>query len=261
MHQPMNQPIQGICQLTLIPVRKEPSERSELVTQLIFGETFVVEDQKGDWILVKTDWDQYKGWISAKMATLPDHMPGSTDEKQFVHDVFGRMILPGKNPEYLYLPGGSEIYPGHTGFESLGMFFTFDPICEIFHQGSSADLTGTALKFLNAPYLWGGRTIFGIDCSGFTQIVFKMNGKVLPRDAGQQAQAGIPVNFPDEIQPGDLAFFHNPEGAIVHTGMMLNHSEIIHASGKVRIDNIDKRGILNRETGQYTHHLSHIQRI
>jgi cell wall-associated NlpC family hydrolase len=115
--------------------------------------------------------------------------------------------------------------------------------------------------FLNAPYLWGGKTLFGIDCSGFTQVVFKMLGKNLKRDAWQQAEQGEIVNFLQEAKAGDLAFFDNAEGHVIHVGIMLNEQQIIHASGRVKIDPIDGQGIYSLDLKKHTHKLRIIKRV
>ena len=133
-------------------------------------------------------------------------------------------------------------------------------------NSSSIEHTETAIeelatKYLNAPYLWGGRSIWGIDCSGFTQLVFKMLGIKIRRDAYQQADQGITLGFIEEAEPGDLAFFDNEDGKIIHVGILLGQGKIIHASGKVRIDRIDHQGIFNEETGKYSHKLRIIKRI
>ncbi|MFM7813326.1 MAG: C40 family peptidase [Flavobacteriales bacterium] len=121
------------------------------------------------------------------------------------------------------------------------------------------------MSYLGAPYLWGGRTILGIDCSGFSQVVYRILGQSIPRDAWQQAGLGEEVSFVDEAQPGDLAFFDNAEGKIIHVGLILDRLEdslrIIHASGMVRIDTLDHQGIFNQETGEYSHNLRIIKRL
>ena len=124
-----------------------------------------------------------------------------------------------------------------------------------------SELINTAYMYLNAPYLWGGKTLFGIDCSGFTQMVYKLNGYKLLRDASQQASQGEVLSFIEESEPGDLAFFDNEEGKIIHVGIMLENNYIIHASGKVRIDRLDHLGIYNAELNRHTHRLRVIKKI
>ena len=182
-------------------------------------------------------------------------------EKVILKESIGRVLLPGNNKEYLYLPGGSEFYLENNGFQNAGYFLTFDPVCEVHDSKSKITIISTALKYLHSPYLWGGRTVLGIDCSGFIQVVFKMNGINLPRDAHQQAAKGSTINFLDETMPGDLAFFSNADGQIVHTGIIGKNHSIIHASGKVRIDKLDHQGIFNTETNKYSHTLRLIRRM
>jgi cell wall-associated NlpC family hydrolase len=122
-------------------------------------------------------------------------------------------------------------------------------------------LLNTAFMFLNAPYLWGGKTPFGVDCSGFTQMVYKLNGHKLMRDASQQSKQGEALSFIEESEPGDLAFFDNEEGNIIHVGIIMEDNYIIHASGKVRIDRLDHLGIYNAEANKHTHRLRVIKKI
>ena len=122
-------------------------------------------------------------------------------------------------------------------------------------------MTSTAYLFLNAPYLWGGKTPLGIDCSGFTQLVYKINGVKLKRDASDQALQGQTLSFIEESEPGDLAFFDDSEGNITHVGLLLENHRIIHASGMVRIDKIDQSGIFNIETQSHSHKLRFIKKM
>lgn len=260
----MKQDQLGICQLPIIPMRKEPSETSEQVSQVLFGELFEILEEKNNWLFIKLHFDNYLGWISKKMVSKIENYPLKPDfGKNFsvLKDSIGRIVLPGKKPEYIYIPGGSELLKENAGFIIGSLFFTFDPVSAIHEQNSAIDITGTALKYLNAPYLWGGRTIFGIDCSGFTQLVYKMNGLKIPRDAYQQAETGKIVHFLDDALPGDLVFFDNNDGIIIHTGILIDKSTIIHASGKVKIDKIDHQGIFDEDLNSYSHKLRIIKRI
>jgi cell wall-associated NlpC family hydrolase len=117
------------------------------------------------------------------------------------------------------------------------------------------------MRFINSPYIWGGRIPSGMDCSGFTQLVCKIHGKPIPRNSWQQAETGENISSIDEAKPGDLVFFDNEQGRIIHVGMMISSGLVIHASGRVRIDQIDHHGIFKKEIGAYSHHLRSIRRI
>ena len=101
----------------------------------------------------------------------------------------------------------------------------------------------------------------GMDCSGFSQVVHRIVGNDLPRDASQQVELGDTISFVEEAQAGDLAFFDNEEGNITHVGICLGGGDIIHASGSVRIDKLDHIGIFNADKGTYSHKLRVIKRI
>ena len=256
-------PTFGICQLTLIPIRKEPAEPSEMVSQLLYGETFEIIGSKGSWSHIRTHFDDYKGWITTKMLT-----PMDSDElnkyqlsnKIYLKEPVCRVSLTENKLPVSYLAGGSTLLEENNqlilGNHILGLEHT----AALHRPGSKVDIVGTALQFLNSPYLWGGRTIFGLDCSGFTQVVFKMNGFVLPRDAHQQAELGKTIHSLKDAQPGDLAFFDTGKGRIIHTGILLEHSEIIHSSGKVHIAKLDQEGIFYAEKNEYSHKLRLIKR-
>jgi hypothetical protein len=252
---------QGICQLALIPLRSEPSERSELVNQILFGETFSILETKENWSFIETHFDNYKGWITSKMATIFTYIPENILHPIYLKDEIGRISFPGNPIQFLWIPGGATLHKSGLEFTNFNESFTFDPVCQVHTSEAIQNLTETALKYLNAPYLWGGRTIFGIDCSGFTQIIHKMNGVNILRDASQQSEQGTLINSIEDAKPGDLAFFDNPEGRIIHVGMIIEKGKIIHASGKVRIDKIDQQGIYNEDFQKYTHKLRHIKRM
>ena len=250
----------GICNLAIIPVRLEPSDRSEQVTQLLFGEHFTILEQQQKWSKIKIVFDNYEGWIDNKQYQ-------EISEKQFDSLNENPIVLSADLIEFISNPK-NELLPISIGSslsflndESLNISnYSFEGVktCGV---KPKADLIKTAYMYLNAPYLWGGKTPFGIDCSGFTQMVYKLNGYNLLRDASQQATQGEVLSFIEESEPGDLAFFDNEEGNIIHVGIMLDNNYIIHASGKVRIDRLDHLGIYNAETNRHTHKLRVIKKI
>lgn len=250
----------GICNLAIVPLRFEPSDKSEQVSQLLFGEHFKIIEQNPKWIYVELAYDGYKGWIDSKQ------FQSITEEQfNFLNNIPN--VLSADLIEYISTPI-NQLIPISLG-SSLSFLdnddineskFSFDGIKVCGIKGKS-ELIKTAFMYLNAPYIWGGKSPFGIDCSGFTQMVYKLNGYQLFRDASQQASQGEPLSFIEESEPGDLAFFDNEEGKIIHVGIMMDDNYIIHASGKVRIDRLDHLGIYNVDTGRHTHKLRVIKKI
>ncbi|HEY2583698.1 MAG TPA: C40 family peptidase [Mucilaginibacter sp.] len=249
----------GICNLAIIPVKAEANEKSELVSQLLFGEAFEILEWKENWVKVTTAYDNYTGWIGRLQFIMLGHLAFKRLKQTPPPLTYRPVTQAWKiiNNSILYLPMGSSLSflegtTCHIGDER------FEIIGEI---GETDNLAFTATSFLNVPYLWGGRTHFGIDCSGFTQAVFKLKGIHLLRDASLQVEQGNSVNSLQEAKLGDLAFFNNAEGKIVHVGIMLNTDKIIHASGKVKIDSVDEKGIYSEELKRYTHKLKTIKRM
>lgn len=227
------------CQLAVIPVRKEPSDKSEQVNQLLFGENISVLETQAKWSLIRSQ-EGYEGWVDNKQI-----QPGEIKHHWLVVEPFIRYEHVGNA---ILLPFGSRV-PEGTGGASPDL------------SASPSSLVEIGMKYLNSPYLWGGRTLMGIDCSGFVQQVFKFHGIQLARDAWQQAELGQTLLLPSEARAGDLAFFDNAEGRIIHVGLIIDDRHIIHASGQVRIDILDQEGIFNKELGRYTHKLRLIKRI
>jgi gamma-D-glutamyl-L-lysine dipeptidyl-peptidase len=255
----------GICLLSVIPCRKEPGSTSEMVTQLLFGEHYSVKEQNDDWVQIITAYDNYECWISRKQHTKISEssfksleLQSPTLSAELIHNITNRTtgsVFP--------IPIGSSL-PGFVNKECKieDQAFTFEgKTVATYIKKTTEDIVNTSRLFLNSPYLWGGRTFMGMDCSGFTQLVYKLNGYKLPRDAYQQAELGHALNFVEEAQSGDLAFFDNEDGRIVHVGILLNNTEIIHASGSVRIDKFDHYGIFHSENKKYSHMLRVIKRI
>lgn len=255
----------GICLLSVVPCRKEASNTSEMVTQLLFGEHYTVIEQTETWVKIVTAYDNYECWINRKQHNKLSETAFKALESQspivsaeLMHSITNKTM--GLS---FPIPISSTL-PGYLDKECKieNQVFGFDgKTAQTSVKKTSEEIISTAKLFLNAPYLWGGKTIFGIDCSGFVQIVYKLNGYKLPRDAYQQAELGNPLSFVEEAQAGDLAFFDNEEGKIVHVGIILSSNEIIHASGQVRIDKFDHYGIFHSENKKYSHMLRVIKRI
>jgi hypothetical protein len=250
----------GICNLAIIPLRFEPSDRSEIVSQVLFGEHFEILEQLKQWFRIRLQYDDYEGWIDSKQMQL-------ISESSFDQLSKDAIILNADLIEYITAPnnvllpiplGSSLSFINHNEINTANFDFEGTKISGVKTKNS---LISTAYLYLNAPYLWGGKTPFGIDCSGFTQMVYKLNGYKLLRDASQQATQGEALSFIEESEPGDLAFFDNEEGNIIHVGIIMENNYIIHASGKVRIDRLDHLGIYNPETNKHTHKLRVIKKI
>ncbi|HQV78522.1 MAG TPA: NlpC/P60 family protein [Chitinophagales bacterium] len=228
--------MKGKVILSAIPMRLEANDKAEMVNQVLFGETFDVLTKEDKWSKIKLHHDKYVGWIDNKQYQIIDK---KTEEIK-LKNVISKVIEKKKN---IFLPMGSIV-----DFEI---------------KKTNHSLLQTAKSFLNTPYLWGGRCFLGIDCSGFIQIIFRVHHVALQRDAYQQQTQGKRVKF-DLIATNDLVFFQNDAGKIIHVGLAFkekNKLKIIHASGKVRIDLLDERGIFNEETQHYSHIFHSIKRI
>jgi len=252
----------GICNLNSIPLRAIPNDSSEMVSQVLFGESFEIIDTKNNWLQITLAFDGYQGWIDNKqqIAISKELFERLNNEKQaIISDVVNFASF--NNTELLALSLGATLPFFKTPSFNLNQIsYTYDgSVFKGIREKES--LIENAYFYLNSPYLWGGRTPFGIDCSGFTQMVYKLSGHTLLRDASQQATQGETLSFIEESEPGDLAFFDNDEGNIVHVGIILANHHIIHAHGKVRIDLLDQSGIYNIDTKRHTHKLRVIKKI
>jgi len=250
----------GICNLAIVPVRSEPSDRSEIVTQLLFGEHIEILERQNQWSKIKIQFDDYEGWVDSKQYQIiseANYNQLSNEAIILNADLIDYITAP--NNLLLPIPLGASLsFLNNSEINTSNFDFEGTKTSGVKPKNA---LIATAFMYLNAPYLWGGKTPFGIDCSGFTQMVYKLNGYKIHRDASQQALEGEPLSFIEESEVGDLAFFDNEEGNIIHVGIIMDNNYIIHASGKVRIDRLDHLGIYNPETNKHTHKLRVIKKI
>ena len=255
----------GVCNLSVVPCRKEPSDRSEMVTQLLFGDAIEILETQGSWCRIKIAYDDYECWIDKKQyQPIQQHTYDllNTSEVFCSHELV--QIISNEKTKHMFpIVIGSSL-PGFDNGECAveNQTYLYDGA---FVNGklpfTKMGIVEMGMMYLNAPYLWGGKTPFGIDCSGFTQMVYKLNGIELLRDAYQQAEQGETLSFVEEAEAGDLAFFDNDEGKIVHVGIVMEDNKIIHAAGKVRIDGFDHQGIFNNDRKDYSHRLRLLKRI
>ena len=243
--------MQFICAQSWVPLRAEPSSASEMVSSLLFGEICSLLAEKEDWIEVACNHDGYKGWIPVNYLTPIKSEHANWNRKVSVHGA----VMQNSSGRIDLSPG--SIIPADMECDILGNVFRFSD-ARVF-EPENLDAAGLSMLFLHTPYLWGGRSVWGIDCSGLVQVVFGILGKQLPRDASQQVNEGMPVAFAEK-QSGDLAYFEK-NGKITHVGIVLSNGKIIHASGKVRIDELVEAGIKQVETGQISHTLPCIKRV
>ena len=245
-------------------MRNSADDKSEMISQLLFGELVeIYKKKKKTWLKVISEHDDYLGWIDKKHIHY-------ISKKEFTRlKGCSTLALDWVNPAFakgksIPIVAGSNLhnFDGLTFKSPFGRFQYSGQIIDATKLEITSELISKLSKqYLNAPYLWGGRSPFGIDCSGYTQMIYKMLGYDLPRDSSQQVDLGETVDFNIDTQIGDLAFFVNKENRIIHVGILLEDNQIIHASGWVRIDTLDHFGIFNEESQKYTHILRIIKRI
>ena len=257
----------GISEFSIVPVRKDPSHRTEMSTQILFGERFKIIDKIKGWVYIELLFDGSYGWVensSIKELNIEEYNLLTDNEP---------VILPGISvaqnidlpliSEIILMPG-SEIFGLSSKtdeFSFAGKNYKLDFSVEIKSETNRDSIIDTAKTYMNSPYLWGGKSPCGTDCAGYVQMVYKINGISLPRDVGEQPGKGTTLSFVEEAQPGDLAFFDDDRGQVNHVGLLLEKNQIIHASDTVRIDKFDHQGIYREESDQYTHKLRVVKRI
>jgi hypothetical protein len=237
-----------ICLLTSVPIRKEPISSSEKVSALIFGETCVVLEEKGEWVKIKSSLDSYEGYVS--LERLVEYKP---EKHLFKKRVYSPFLLALSANGSITIPCGAYI-PESNKFLFREQEYTIQE-----KNNHPKDLLSLAKQFYNTPYNWGGRSIFGIDCSGFMQIIFSLCGVPLPRDAYQQEIEGEKIAFKDR-KPGDVAYFTSPKGKVSHVGILSSRDTIIHSAGFVREDIFNEKGIFREIEQEQTHVLCSIKR-
>jgi len=239
-------------------MRVEPKEQSEMISQVLFGELFQIIDSRRNWTFIKCDFDNYEGWIDTKSVTW---LSGKdyTDLLNKQGIIINKLTTAYFNDTIYRILPGSTIYNYNENNKSFSILSNNYENLNI--EKANISISSISKYFLNTPYLWGGKSLFGIDCSGFTQTVYKILGISIPRDSNQQVRLGETISFAADAKEGDLAFFDNDEGEITHVGIILNNKRIIHASGYVKIDAFDHQGIFNANENKYSHKLRVIKRI
>lgn len=250
----------AIVAVPAAPVRRKARHQREMVSQLLFGESVQILKAKDKlWVKVRSLHDNYAGWMTQTLLKGVDEQEAKQECNVVTADMLNTVTI---REQKMNIPIGASLpflQEGKGKLNDMEYGFTGNYFNRKKIQPNAEIVQHLTMQWLNAPYMWGGRTLFGVDCSGFVQVNFKMMGIDLNRDAWQQAQQGKTIKKLKEAVCGDLAFFDDKE-EIVHVGILLNPEQIIHASGKVRIDTIDKKGIINSDSGKRTHELRSIKR-
>lgn len=246
----------GICQIVVAPGRAEPADQAEIKMQLVFGDLVRIVEVRDNWTQVEMVKYDYTCWCDTKHFAILSQV--QFDEilnkpEVRVADITSS-IRNKRNGELTHLIKGCLLPNFENGELSFGdQSFQFLGNTNIGFELTRDNIVKTSLTYLNSPYLWGGNSPYGIDCSGITQMTYLLYGIQIPRDAKDQGTVGRTLSFLEEAQPGDLVYFDNAEGVITHVGILIGDGKIIHAAGHVRIDKIDHQGIYREEWGRYTH--------
>jgi cell wall-associated NlpC family hydrolase len=252
------------CNASISPMRREPFHKAEQVNELLFGERVeILEINDRDWARIKCEWDSHEGWCKLSQLATITRKAYNKEPKALTARHGDKIIFPESE---MWLPMGADLFPLKGGKVTIGTETGKFKGKKLDFQSlelTKENIKAAALQYMNAPYVWGGRTIAGIDCSGLSQMAYKLCGKVIPRDSHEQAGEGTTVDFLQHTHCGDLAFFDNAEGKIVHVGILLDEHTIIHATdagGRVVIDRIDQGGIISIAHRKRTHNLRLVKR-
>ncbi|WP_299055899.1 NlpC/P60 family protein [uncultured Polaribacter sp.] len=252
----------GICNLSSAALRAEESNLSEMVSQVLFGETFKIIEIHQEFTKIELSFDNYQGFIDNKQyQQIPlETYEKLTADKQYLSAGIIDFIT-DKNNELTTIPLGANLpFFKNKALQINSTNYLYEG-AHTSEKKSKKEIIKAAFYYLNSPFLLGGKTPFGIDSDGFTQMVYKLCGHSLLREAQQQATQGEVLSFIEESEPGDLAFFDNDKGEIIHVGIILNEYHIIHCYGKVRVDTLDHSGIYNADLQKHTHKLRIIKRM
>jgi hypothetical protein len=254
----------GICPYSVVPLRSAPAHSSEMLSQLLFGELAEILETRGkQWLRIRMFTDGCEGWVETSQ--LQGILPEDFARYSFNFAYSLELVYAAMGPDqFIPITIGARL-PNFDGLHfRLGRdLFTFSG--QTLSAGDirpGADfLVKMAKRYLNTPFLWGGRSPFGIDSTGFVQMIYGFIGISLPRTALAQIEQGSSVDFPEQALPGDIAFFENKAGKITHAGIILPDNRIIHAYGCVRTDLLDHYGIYDESRKVYTRRLRLIKRL
>ncbi len=252
----------GICNLSNIPLREAADNTSEMISQVLFGDHYKVVQENKQWLKIKLNFDNCEGWIEVSqfLEITKEYFEKLSKAIFITSNEMVDFIEDDQNNLLPILLGSRLPFYSKKSFEVIDQRFLFEGRTSGAKTSKPA-IVNAAFTYLNSPFLWGGKTPFGIDSAGFTQMVYRLNGHNLFRKASEQATQGEVLSFIEESEPGDLAFFDDNEGVIIHVGIILANHHIIHASGKVRIDRLDHSGIYNADLKKHTHKLRVIKKI
>jgi len=250
----------AVCCVPVSPLRKEPMHNVEMISQQLFGECCTILESSSGWIKIRCKYDNYEGWCQACHLQEIDEDQFSSTRKKLAAGWVNQICYAD---EKMLIPFGSSMATfkrNKSAWKDKSLRYYGDTYNPAKEKVNKKNIKWISRKYLNTAYLWGGKSVFGVDCSGFTQTVFKFLNIYLPRDSWQQAESGEEVHLLHNAKCGDLCFFDNEEGRITHVGILLNDHEIIHSSGKVRVDKIDTGGIINGDTKLRSHKIKVIKR-